>query len=44
MKWILISVLVTVLVGCIAGGTVYGVMDNKNKETSKTAKDRSFTK
>ena len=44
MKWILISMLITVFVGCIVGGTVYGVMENKNKETSKTAKDGSLTK
>ena len=35
--------LITVFVGCIVGGTVYGVMENKNKETSKTAKDGSLT-
>ena len=35
--------IITVLVGCIAGGTVYGVMANKNKERSKTAQDRSLT-
>ena len=44
MKWILISMLITVLVGCIVGGTVYGVMENKNKDTSKTSKDGSLTK